>query len=199
MARIPLVGPDALTPEQRRVYDKVVAGPRGALRGPLRAALHRPELADRWHELGELLRYRTSLPPALSELAILVTAQRTASPLEWIFHEEAARTTDLDPAIIEDVRRGRRPRRAGEDELAIYDYCAELHDTRRVSDRAYARVLERWGIVGTVELTALVGYYTMVAMTLNAHEFPLPEGAAPPFEPLAEAEAQAAKGATAGR
>ncbi|MBV8512330.1 MAG: carboxymuconolactone decarboxylase family protein, partial [Xanthobacteraceae bacterium] len=75
MARIPLPSPDTLTAEQKRVYDAIVSGPRGALRGPLRAALHNPELADKWQQLGELLRYRTSLPPQLSELAILVTAR----------------------------------------------------------------------------------------------------------------------------
>ena len=56
---------------------------------------------------------------------------------------------------------------------------------RAVSEATYRRVLDYWGVVGIVELTALVGYYTMVAMTLNAHEFPLPEGVEPPFEPAA--------------
>src|SRR4029453_8321694 len=76
LPRIPLPSPDEMTPEQRRVYDAIVKGPRGTLVGPLRAALHRPELAEKWQQLGELLRYRTSLPPQISEIAILVTARR---------------------------------------------------------------------------------------------------------------------------
>ena len=65
----------------------MVSGPRGELRGPLRAALHRPELADKWQQLGELLRYRTSLPARLNELAILVTARPWHCQLEWHIHE----------------------------------------------------------------------------------------------------------------
>src|SRR5919204_6858817 len=84
--RISLPNPDTMTPEQRRVYDAIVKGPRGTLVGPLRAALHRPELAEKWQQLGELLRYRTSLPPQISEIAILVTARRWRSQVEWHMH-----------------------------------------------------------------------------------------------------------------
>jgi 4-carboxymuconolactone decarboxylase len=184
LPRIPLVDPQALTQEQRRVYDAVMAGPRGELRGPLRAALHRAELADKWQQLGELLRYRTSLPPHLSELAILVTARHCTCQLEWYIHESMARKAGLAGAIIEAIKTGRRPP-ADADALAIHDYADELNRRKTVGEETYARVLDRWGVIGIVELTALIGYYTMVAMTLNAHEIPLPEGATPPFEPAA--------------
>ncbi|WP_332683304.1 carboxymuconolactone decarboxylase family protein [Bosea sp. (in: a-proteobacteria)] len=185
MARIPLPTPATMTPEQRRVYDTVVSGPRGVLRGPLLAALHRPELADKWQQFGELLRYRTSLPPRLSELAILVTARRWNCQLEWYLHESVAREAGLSGAIIAAIAQGRRPEAAEPEEYEIHDYCAELQETRTVGEEAYQRVLKRWGTVGVVELTALVGYYTMVAMTLNVHEIPLPEGATPPLSPCA--------------
>jgi len=181
VARIPLVTPETLTPEQRPVYDAVVAGPRGKVEGPLRAALHNPELADRWQKLGEILRYGTVFPPRLSEVAILVTAQQCACQLEWHIHAQVARGTGLDAAIIDDLRSGQRPDTDDDEVLAIRDYCVELHEAKRVSDEAYARVLERWDVAGVVELTALAGYYTMVAMTLNAHQFPLPDGAVPPL------------------
>lgn len=185
MARIPLPTPATMTSEQRRVYDTVVSGPRGVLRGPLLAALHRPELADKWQQFGELLRYRTSLPPRLSELAILVTARHWNCQLEWYLHESVAREAGLSGAIITAIANGRRPETAGPDEFEVHDYCVELHKTRTVGDDTYRPVLERWGTVGVVELTALIGYYTMVAMTLNVHEIPLPEGAAPPLSPCA--------------
>jgi 4-carboxymuconolactone decarboxylase len=183
--RIPLPSPETMTPEQRRVYETVVSGPRGELRGPLRAALVRPELADKWQQLGELLRYRTSLPPQLSEAAILVTARHCRCALEWHIHEEVALKAGLPRAVIEDIRAGRRPAGAGEDLPAIVDYAEELNRDNTVSEATYQRVLDRWGAVGTVELTALVGYYTMVAMTLNAHDIPLPDGARQPFDTVA--------------
>jgi 4-carboxymuconolactone decarboxylase len=174
-----------MTPEQRRVYESIVSGPRGELRGPLRAALHRPELADKWSQFGELLRYRTSLPARLSELAILVTARACRCDLEWHIHEEMAVKAGLERPIIEDILAGRRPAAADAEAQAIYDYADELNRSKTVSEDVYQRVLARWEAVGVVELTALVGYYTMVAMTLNAHGIPLPDGARPPFATVA--------------
>jgi 4-carboxymuconolactone decarboxylase len=183
LARIPLPSPETMTPEQRAVYDAVVSGPRGELKGPLRAALHRPELADKWQQLGALLRYRTSLPPRLSELAVLVTARHCNCALEWIIHEQMARKAALEPSVIEDIRAMRRPGGADAEALAIFDFADELCRRKTVGDEIYRRVLERWDVIGVVELTALIGYYTMVAMTLNAHEIPLPENATSPFAP----------------
>jgi 4-carboxymuconolactone decarboxylase len=184
LSRIPLVDPAAMTAEQRHVYEAVVSGPRGELRGPLRAALHRPALADKWQQLGEILRYRTSLPPRLSELAILVTARHCNCQLEWYIHEIMAKKAGLEPEIIDDLRADRRPAQADAEALAIFDYANALNRHKKVDDATYRRVLDRWDVVGVVELTALIGYYTMVAMTLNAHEIPLPDGAAPPLEPV---------------
>ena len=181
MPRIPLPSAEQMTPEQRRVHDAVVAGPRGALRGPLRAAIHNPELADKWQQLGELLRYRTSLSSRLSELAILATARHWSCQFEWFAHEPHARKAGLPEAVIEAIRHNKRPAFDSKDDEAIYQYAIELHRTHFVSDATYARVLERFEIRGVVELTALVGYYGMVAMTLNAHELPLPEGTPPPL------------------
>lgn len=181
MPRIPLPTPEEMNPEQRRVYEAIVGGPRGRLVGPLRAALHRPELADKWQQFGELLRYRTALPPKLSELAILVTARHTRSNLEWIVHEQMAIKAELPLTIIADVFAQRRPADADTDMLIVYDYAFELNENNTVSDDVHRRVTERFGVVAVVELTALIGYYTMVAMTLNAHDIPLPDGAIPVF------------------
>lgn len=182
MSRIPLPVPETMTPEQRRVYDAIVSGPRGRLVGPLRAALHRPELADKWQQLGAMLRFGTSLPPQLSELAILVTARHTQSNVEWHIHEQMALQAELPPGIIADIFAQRRPSGADDDMLAIYDYAHELNESNTVSDETHRRVTERFGVVAVVELTALIGYYTMVAMTLNAHQIPLPEGVEPVFK-----------------
>jgi 4-carboxymuconolactone decarboxylase len=184
MARIPLFPLASMTAEQRRVYDAVVSGPRGVVVGPLRAALHRPDLADKWQQFGEILRYRTSLAPRLSELAILVTARHWTSQLEWQQHAPAALKGGLAIQIVDAIREGRRPVFAKEDEESVFDFSFELQNTRTVKDKTYQRTLNLIGVQGIVELTALVGYYTMVAMTLIAHEIPLPEGVAPPLPPL---------------
>jgi 4-carboxymuconolactone decarboxylase len=183
LPRIPLFPTDTMTPEQRRVHDAVVSGPRGELRGPLRAALHRPELADKWQQFGELLRYRTSLPPKWSELAILVTGHHCHAQLEWHIHAQMAAKAGLSSDTIEDIRAGRRPAKLDEEGLAVFDYAHELNRRNTVSEDNYSRVLAHFGAVGVVELTALIGYYTMVAMTLNCHDIPLPDGVTPPLPP----------------
>lgn len=173
--RIPLPGPDEMNDAQKAVYDKIVSGPRGTLVGPLRAALHNPSLADRWQALGQVLRYETSLPHGLNELAILVAARHWNSELEWTIHAGAARKAGLDDKIIEAIRRCEMPDFAHEQEREVYDFSRQLLENGKVDDAAYAALLDRWGALGAVELTALVGYYSMVAMTLNAHQIPLPE------------------------
>lgn len=181
MPRIPLPTPETMTPEQRQVYESIVKGPRGTLVGPLRAALHRPELAEKWQQFGELLRYRTSLPPHISEIAILVTARRWNAQVEWHMHSIAATNAGVDAAVIEDIKHGRRPAGADAQALAVHDYSVELTANGNVSEQVYETVRRDWGDVGVVELTALIGYYTMVAMTLNAHDIPLPAGVEPPL------------------
>ena len=182
MARIPLPTPETMTPEQRRVHDAVVAGPRGVMVGPLRAALHSPGLAERWQLLGEFLRYRMSMPLALRELAILVTARRWNAQLEWQIHEAAARKAGIDEAIIEAIRSGRSPEFGDTAEAAVYEFAREMQELGQVSDEVYRQVQSKWDTLGVVELTALIGYYTMVAMTLNAHEIPLLDDAEPPLQ-----------------
>ncbi|HEU0204976.1 MAG TPA: carboxymuconolactone decarboxylase family protein [Burkholderiaceae bacterium] len=188
MPRISLPAPETMTPEQRRVYDKVASGRRGKVQGPLRAAIHNPDLADRWQALGELLRYNTSLTPRQSELAILVTGRACRSPFEWYAHRIEAEKAGIERAVIEAILAERRPPSLPEDDATVYDFALELNRFKSVSDATYAKALKRFGERTVVELTALVGYYTMVAMTLNAHEIPLPEGVEPAFPLPQQAE-----------
>jgi len=181
MPRITLPAPESMNPEQRAVYDRIVSGPRGRIQGPLRAALHNAELADKWQALGALLRYGTSLPPRLSEIAILVTGRACNSPFEWYAHRAEAEKAGIEPAILDALLAGTVPPGLGTDDAAVYHYAVELNRHNSVSDATYAAALARFGERGVVELTALVGYYTMVAMTLNCHEIPLPEGVAAAF------------------
>jgi len=181
MPRIPLFPIDTMSPEQRAVHDRIVSGPRGRIQGPLRAALYNAELADKWQALGALLRYGTTLPPRLSEIAILVTGRACNSPFEWYAHRIEAEKAGIEQPIIEALLAQTEPPGLSEDDAAVVRYAVELNRNRSVSDATYAVALSRFGERTVVELTALIGYYTMVAMTLNCHEIPLPEGVAPAF------------------
>lgn len=188
VARIPLPAPEAMTPEQRRVHDAIVAGPRGAVIGPLRAVLHNPALAERWSALGEMLRFGTSLPKRTSELAILVTGRRWTSQVEWWVHARAAAEAGVPEAAIAAIRVGEPPEFDAPDDALVYEFARQLQQSGRVPLNIYRAAEARWGAAGVVELVAVIGYYTMVSMTLNAHEIPLPEGIAEPLAPLPGAE-----------
>jgi 4-carboxymuconolactone decarboxylase len=183
MRRIPLPATrDELTEDaQRAVWDSVVSGPRGQVIGPLRAAIHNAELAARWSALGEALRFNTSLPKRLSELAICVTGRRWSSQVEWYVHAKVAAHNGVSAEVLEAIRTGRPPVFAQQDEALVYEFARTLNQDGRVPDDTYAATQEKFGVKGVVELTALIGYYTMVSMTLNAHEVPLPPGAAEPL------------------
>lgn len=175
--RISFPTPETMTEAQLEVYEQIVSGPRRTLVGPLRAALHNPELADRWQRLGQVLRFETSLPTRLSELAILVTARRWNSGLEWTIHASDATRAGLAADIIDAIRLGEVPDFAEDEEgREVYAFAGQLVQKGDVEPETYAGIVSRWGEVGAVELTAVIGYYSMVAMTLNVHRIPLPEG-----------------------
>ena len=182
--RLPPLAPERMTPRQREVAEAIAGGPRGGLRGPFQAWLRSPEVADRFQRAGEYVRFKSSIPPALNELAILVTAREWTAQFEWYAHRELAMKAGLPPAIADAIARGERPECMDADQSAVYGFAAELHRERSVSDAAYAAVAERFGERGVVDLVAACGYYVAVAMTLNVARVPLPEGVPPPLEPL---------------
>jgi 4-carboxymuconolactone decarboxylase len=165
-----------LSSEQLAVYQKIVDGPRGVMVGPLRAALHSPELADRWQSLGETLRYRITLSGRLSELAIIMIGRHWNSSLEWQVHVAAARDLGLPEPIIAAIRTARPPEFVEADDAIAYEYTRQLMQVGCVDDATYAEAHTRFGTLALVELTALIGYYCMVAMTLNAHHIVLNDG-----------------------
>jgi len=181
MPRVHLPSAAEMTAEQRGVHDEVVSGIRGQLIGPLRAVIHSPDLARRWSRLGEYLRFSTCLPKKLNELAIVVTGRRWNSQLEFHIHAEAARVAGLDPSCIEAIRLAQVPIFAEQAEIEVYEFARLLQQTGGVDALVHAAVTARWGERGVVELTGVIGYYTMVSMTLNAHEIPLPDGASAPL------------------
>ena len=186
-SRVTLPIPAEMSPEQRALHDRIVASPTGGMTGPQRANIHSPELAEAWWRLGDMLRSRTVLPRALVELAIIVVGRRWNSQLE--FHVHAARAVDagLDPAVVEAIRVGAPPQLQAGEVLEVYELARQVQVTGEADDAAYGAVLARWGERGTVELTAVIGFYTMVCIALNLHRIPLPAGAAPPLKPLGQA------------
>ena len=182
MARVTELSRDEMSEEQRRVADEIAAGPRGGLRGPFPAWLRSPTFADRAQKLGAFCRFDTSLEPRLTELAILVTARYWTAQYEWFAHAKIARRAGLADEIIEAIRTRATPEIADPDEALVYRFASEYYATHRVGAETYAAAVARLGEHGVVELIGLMGYYGLVAMTLNVFEMDLPEGEPLPLE-----------------
>ncbi|MGV6875732.1 carboxymuconolactone decarboxylase family protein [Pseudochelatococcus sp. B33] len=172
---------NSLSPEQRVVFDEIRSGPRGGVEGPLRVWLRSPKLATHAQALGAFCRYGTRLPPRLSELAILVTGAFWKAGFEWAVHAPIAMKAGLSEEVTEAIHAGALPRFEAEDEAAVHAFSLELQRDRRVSDETYRRCVAAIGLEGTVELVGILGYYTLISMTINAFEVPLPDGADEPF------------------
>jgi 4-carboxymuconolactone decarboxylase len=183
-ARFAPLALDEMTPAQRAVAEAIQSGPRGGLRGPFQAWLRSPEMAQRLQSVGEYLRFSSSVPRRLNELAILITARAWDAQFEWYAHHRLALEAGLNPAVAADIAEGRRPSSMQADEAAVYDFCTELRATHRVGDETLARVQAALGEQGVIDLIAVSGYYDTVSMTLNVAEVALPDGLEPPLKPL---------------
>jgi len=178
MVRLALPTLDDMKPEQRAVYAQTVAGRRGSVPANVLVWLHSPDLAARAQKLGELVRYDTKLPPKLSELAILVVARHWSAHYEWSVHVAEATRAGVPPAIIEAIRARTAPAFTDSTSKALFEFTSALVSTGRVADDVYKSTAAELGTRTLVELVALIGYYTMVALTLNAFEIPAPAGGA---------------------
>jgi 4-carboxymuconolactone decarboxylase len=182
--RLPDIPEDKLSAIQRDLVNAIRSGPRGGatqIRGPFAVFLQAPEYGQLAQQLGGHVRLKTSVPPRLSEFAILVAARHWRAQYEWFAHAKIGQQSGIKTKTIVDLHADRRPKAAPADELAIYDFIQELYRTKRVSNRNYARVHKLLGDAGMVEFVGILGYYALVAMSLNVFHMPLPEGETLPF------------------
>ena len=182
--RFPKLSPDQYSPEQRAAAAEITAGPRGEVRGPFIALIHNAGLASRMQALGEHLRWKSKLPPRTIEMAVLITARNWNCQHEWYMHEKLARKANLEDHIIQALAEGREPKNLSAEDAAVYAFCKDAHATGRVSDAPFEAVKARFGLDGALDLLALSGYYTLMAMVLNTAGMALPDNAPPPLKQL---------------
>ena len=165
--RLPPFDPASATDEQKAVLADILSGPRGNLNGPFLGWIASPELAQHAQKLGAFCRYRTGRRRRRWALAIRGPPARGRSPAEGNTHHPSARAAGGPPATADAIRRGVAPAFESDDDALIHAFATELYDTRRVSDATFARAQARFGHETVVNLVALLGYYALVAMTLN--------------------------------
>lgn len=181
MSRFPPLADADMTPEQRAVAGEIAGGPRGGVRGPFIALLHNPELARRVQALGEHLRFGTDFSDDLTEIAVLVTARHWTCQNEWVPHAKFAQQAGLSDAIIDAIAQGIAPPGLNADQALVLRFAQETHRNGAPTPATYDEAQARFGRAGVLDLLALCGYYTLLAMVLNTAQLPLPGGVAPPL------------------
>jgi 4-carboxymuconolactone decarboxylase len=194
MSRLPYILRTNYTNEQRALFARIIGGkrgegrsldtfltPEGGMKGPFNALLYSPTVGDAIQQVGQMVRFETSIPPPLRELAILCVAAKWRAQYEWWAHEKIARSEGLTSTVIASVKSGTIPAFTSPDESIVYRFVQELLEQQQISDKLYAQAVNLLGETGVTELVALLGYYTLVSMLLNTFEVPLPEGESTPF------------------
>lgn len=172
--RMPPLDPQAYSEAQRKAAEEFLAARKTPVFGPFLPLMRSPEVMNQARAMGDYLRYRSAIGTTLSELVILVTAREWTQDYEWYVHKPIALKAGIKPQIVDAIAEGRRPEGMSEDETTVYDFCVELHRNKRVSDATYARAAQRFGEQGVIDLVAINGYYTLLAMTMNTTRMPIP-------------------------
>ncbi|MRW87312.1 carboxymuconolactone decarboxylase family protein [Pseudoduganella sp. FT26W] len=179
--RLPSIAFEQLSAAQQVAAQAVIDGPRGALYGPFVPLIRSPELMAAAQRMGEYLRYRSAIGTRLTELAILVTARQWSQQVEWAIHAPIARDYGIADAVIAAIAARQRPAGLLEDEALVYEFCVQLQQRQRVDDATYAAALAAFGEHGVVDLMGINGYYTFLAMVMNAAQTAAPASSAPPL------------------
>jgi 4-carboxymuconolactone decarboxylase len=180
--RLPPIAEEAYTEAQRQAAEEFAAGRGYAVSGPFVPLIRSPEVMLRAKAMGDYLRFRSALEARLSEMIILIVAREWTQQYEWAFHHGFAVKAGLRQEIIDAIADGRRPVDMADDEEAAYEMSIELQRTKRVSDESWRKAIASFGEQGVIDLIGLNGYYTMLAMTMNAARTAVPPGMAEPLK-----------------
>jgi len=182
--RMPPIPADRLTDAQKKAIEEFKAARAVDISGPFVPLLRSPEVMSRARAMGDYLRFKSSLPPRLSEFVILLTARRWTQQYEWHAHMPLALQGGLKDEIVAAIAAGRRPAAMAADEEAIYQLWDEVQRNQGTSDATYANARDKIGEQGIIDVLGITGYYTTLAMVMNTTRTPLPAGVTPPLAPL---------------
>ena len=162
--RMPEIPADKMTDAQKKAAEEFAAGRGTPVFGPFVPLLRSPEVMLRTKAMGDYLRFRSVLPPKVSEYAILITARHWSNEYEWAVHFPIAEKAGVNPDLLSMLAEGRQVKGVYETDQLTYEFCTELLTNKCVSDTTYHWAVIKIGEQGVIDLTALVGYYSLLAL-----------------------------------
>jgi 4-carboxymuconolactone decarboxylase len=173
--RLPTIPPAKYTEEQKQAAVEFEAARHTPVFGPFEPMMYSPQLMSAARAMGDYLRYKSAIGNTLSELAILMTARAWGQDYEWHVHYTIALKSGIRQDIADAIANDRRPAMMSPDEEVVFDYVSELLKTKHVADQTFDRAQSRFGAKGVVDIAGIVGYYTLLAIQLNAAKYPSPK------------------------
>ena len=171
--RILEIPEDELTPDQKKVFDDLVAG-RGRLLTPYKIWIHSPEVAAAMETIGTFLNKRSSLTTREVELVIVIIATQWQGEYVQAAHVKMCLDLGYPQDVMDAIKNGETPDLSDAREKAVYDLCQIAMAPGGGSDEVYDRAAELLGRDGLAEVLVLLGYYSSVAMAMKLHRVPLP-------------------------
>jgi 4-carboxymuconolactone decarboxylase len=167
MARLTsITSKDQVPASDHAVVDSIVKS-RGALQGPFTMFLHCPELAGRLAHLGAFVRFEGSLDMRVRVLAAMTVARELDAVYVWGAQTGGARRLGVPESTITAIRE-KHSRGLPAEDAQIVDFTRQLLRQHRVNDATFKALQTRLGDDGFIQLTGAIGYYSMLAMTVNA-------------------------------
>jgi 4-carboxymuconolactone decarboxylase len=179
MSRLDELKYEEMTAEQQNLHDEILSGPRNRIGGPMNGWFRSPTLGSLIQKVGAYCRYHTTLEAKLSELAILIVAREWNQSVEWWAHQPLAIKAGLKPSIPDAIENRSCPEFQDEREETVYEVTQEILNTKKLSDITYNKALNVFGEKTLFELTAVIGYYTSIAIQMNCFDVGIPQGAEP--------------------
>ena len=176
--RLPTIPFAQYTEEQKQAAADFEAARKVPVFGPFEPLMHSPQVMSLARAMGDYLRYKSAIGNTLSELVILITAREWTQDYEWYVHYPISLKAGIRQEVADAIADGRRPATMNTDEEIVYDFTSELLKNKQVSDATFDRAKLRFGTKGVVDMTGIAGYYTFLAMQLNAAQYSIPKDAA---------------------
>lgn len=170
MSRLPILKPDAMTPEQKAIFDKR----KGRVGGPSGVWLRVPEIAGPADSLISILR-NGKLDARLFELMTVIVARTWTVQYVFNAHKQLALDAGVSPEVIEAIRTRRVPTFEHDDEKLVYEFCNELMQTRAIQTTTHDRAVKLLGLEKTIELVTGIGIYCTIAGVLKTFDVTVPE------------------------
>lgn len=177
---------DAMSAEQKAMVQHILSSGRTSLGGPFNVMLRSPGMGDLAQAIGAQVRFHSSLPPRLNELAIILTARLWSVQYEWNAHRRSAAQAGVSEDTIQAIANGKRPAKMPADETVVYNFVSELLKNHSVSDATFAAAKNQLGERGVADMMFAVGYYQLVGILLDVDRYPLPAGTTAELKPLAQ-------------